>query len=135
MYLMHTYISTWLQFQDDYIIFAAQPPAPVGNTPYGPRECSETLQVIRSMRRQEQQSNFVPYPTARPKHTKPKPWTMKIVCLAETTQNQVPCTSTYKESLLHAGLGDKRATLPEISSSSDEFKNFIISEFPTTQSF
>ena len=63
----------------------------------------------------EQRSNFTPYSTGSKKQAtgrkaKAQSWTMKMVCLARTTDDRVPSTVAAREILVEAGLGEKKVT-------------------------
>ena len=51
-------------------------------------------------------------------------------CLSNKEAIRVPCSSTDRESLLKAGLGEKKVLIPHISCSPEEFNKVIQSAFP-----
>ena len=74
----------------------------------------------------EQKSNFKPY---RPS-TKGKSWSVKLVCLSERNATKVPCSAYDRKLLVGAGLGEKKAVLPNLDCSPENFDLFITSLFP-----
>ena len=99
--------------------------------------CSRALQAIRSLRQQlgnsggdvsaEQKSNFAPY--GRPTAGKVQSCTVKVVCLSNKDATRVPCGVAEREALVEAGLGEK-VTVPNISCSSQEFRDVLVASFP-----
>ena len=74
----------------------------------------------------EQKANFYPY---RPS-TKGKSWSLKLVCLSEQNASKVPCSAFERNLLVGAGLGKKKAVLPNVDCSPEEFNCFKKSLFP-----
>ena len=66
--------------------------------------------------------------STRGKNKKTKEITAKWFCLANTKQDEVPCTEDKRE-LLTAGLGEKKVSLPE-NSSSAQLHNMVVQTFP-----
>ena len=77
----------------------------------------------------EQKRNFSPYSklTVRGKG---QPWTLKVFCLSSKDATRVPCSFAEREVLVQAGLGEKKATVPDINCSTQEFQSVLTSVFP-----
>ncbi len=54
-------------------------------------------------------------------------WVVKLVCLATKDVIKVPCSKYEKSLLVEAGLGEKKASIPE-NASIEEFLQIIISQ-------
>ena len=57
-------------------------------------------------------------------------YTHRFFCLNECNQKVVPKNDKEKDSLLEAGLGEKRITIPDIDISGEEFRKLLLEEFP-----
>lgn len=107
------------------------------------------MQAVRNVRHhlrgtgavEEQRANFAPYKVGKkrkscasaaalPPSKKCTPWSAKFVCLADTNSEQVPCTVAQKETLVEAGLGERKVDIPDIDCSAQEFKDELIKVFP-----
>ena len=66
-----------------------------------------------------------------PKKPKPSSWTHKFVCLSQTDEERVPTTPFARETLLLAGLGEKKIV---IDCSTEEFHEVLLNCFPKLKS-
>jgi len=57
-------------------------------------------------------------------------YTHRFVCLSECNQAVIPKSDKEKNSLLEAGLGEKKITINDIDISSEEFHQLLLVEFP-----
>ena len=73
--------------------------------------------------------NFAPYKDK--KLGKNKSWSVKMVCLASKDAQRVPATAAERELLVAAGLGEKRVLVPNINCSWNDFKEVILTAFPS----
>ena len=78
---------------------------------------------------EEQRRNFTPY---RSKKTlkRTTSWSLKAVCLSSRLQCRVPADAKFKETLVEAGLGEKKITIPNIDCSAAEFKDILLFNYP-----
>ena len=53
-----------------------------------------------------------------------------MVCFSSHNANRVPCTVADRETLVQAGLGEKKISIPDISCSPQEFRNIVVAAFP-----
>ena len=70
--------------------------------------------------------NFVPY-----KKGKNKSWSVKLVCLALKGVKRIPVTAAEREILMASGLGEKQVLVPNINCSWNEFREIILTAFPS----
>lgn len=99
--------------------------------------CSRALHAIQAIRQRlgssdviaEQRANFAPY-TKPSTSGKGQNWTVKMVCLSGHNATRVPCTVADRETLVQAGLGEKKINIPDISCSPQEFRNIVVAAFP-----
>ena len=110
----------------------------------GSLPCSRALQALRSVRgrlsgdsRREQWSNFAPYSfkaaagkKGKGKKVRLQSGSLKMVCLSGTGDCRVPSSIRAKETLLEAGLGEKKVIVPDVSCSKEDFRSTIVSAFP-----
>ena len=57
-------------------------------------------------------------------------WSIKMVCLSGTGESRVPCSVGAKETLVAAGLGEKKVVVPDITCTKEAFWDYITSVFP-----
>jgi len=74
----------------------------------------------------EQRINFAPY-----KKGKNKSWSVKLVCLALKGAKRIPVTAAEREILMASGLGEKQVLVPNINCSWNEFREIILTAFPS----
>ena len=53
-----------------------------------------------------------------------------MFCLSNKDATRVPCSFAEREVLVQAGLGEKKAMIPDINCSSQEFQSVLTSVFP-----
>ena len=107
--------------------------------------CSRALEAALSIRQRlgsaagrandvvaKQRSNFTPYTQPKKSATGSKGynWSVKMVCLSKKNARRVPCSVAERETLVQAGLGEKKVIIPDITCSAQEFQGIIISAFP-----
>lgn len=97
--------------------------------------CSRALQTVRELRRkyssEEQRRNFSPYaPKTKKKPVKHTTWTITAVCLSSRQQRRVPADAKFKESLVEAGLGEKKIMIPDVDCGAAEFKELLLTKYP-----
>lgn len=105
------------------------------------QSCNRAVNSLRSIRERlrrrcqwtdvaaEQKSNFAPY-SRKSKPIKQQSWAVKVVCLSNISACKVPCTVGERETLVAAGLGERKVLIPDIDCSWEEFKSTLISAFP-----
>ena len=57
-------------------------------------------------------------------------WTVKMVCLAGTSDCRTPTTAAGRQTLIEAGLGEKKVIIPDINMEKEEFWSTIMGYFP-----
>lgn len=105
----------------------------VGKQRVARKSCAHATNTIKNIKDRlrceaittEQQANFSPY-----KHNKMKGWSVKAVCLSNKDAVKVPTSSTTREVLLSAGLGERKIEVRNINGSWEEFKGEILATFP-----
>ena len=60
-------------------------------------------------------------------------YTHRFVCLSESGQSSIPTTDADKDSLLEAGLGEKKITIPDIDISSNDFHDLYLGGIPKAE--
>ena len=81
----------------------------------------------RAFLQNKRRSSSLPYSQGRKATTS---YTHRFVCLSNYNQETIPRTDKEKDTLLEAGLGEKKITIPDIDITSEDFRDFILEEFP-----
>lgn len=64
------------------------------------------------------------------KKRKKTTYTHRFVCLNQCDQESIPTTDKEKDSLLEAGLGERKITIEDIDMNGEEFRGLLFQEFP-----
>lgn len=106
--------------------------------------CNRAVDALRSIRdrlgrsfrsssvQSEQRHNFAPYArfTDGKKAGRPSCWTVNAFCLSSRHARRVPGTVGERETLVAAGLGEKKVVIPNIDCSWEDFKAVLVAAFP-----
>ena len=58
------------------------------------------------------------------------PWTHRFVCLSDCSQHYIPTTASQKDTLMSAGLGEKKIVFEDVDCSAEIFKDTLLQNYP-----